>query len=34
MLSHSLYRDRSEAACHAFSGDSGTSTETDSLAIF
>src|ERR1700750_2787997 len=33
MDSHSEYRDRSEAHPHAFSGGSGTSTETESLAI-
>src|SRR5882672_5448608 len=33
MLNHSLYRERSDAASHAFSGGSGTSTETESFAI-
>lgn len=33
MDSHSLYRDRSEAHSHAFSGARGTSTETESLAM-
>src|SRR5690349_3419382 len=33
MVSHSLYRDRSEAASQAFSGGSGTSTETESFAM-
>ncbi len=34
MVSHSLKRDRSEAASQACSGGSGTSTETESLAIY
>ena len=33
MLSHSLYRDRSDAAAQARSGGSGTSTDTDSFAM-
>ena len=33
IVSHSLYLDRSDAHSHARSGDSGTSTETDSFAI-
>ena len=33
MVSHSLKRDRSDAHSQAFSGGSGTSTETDSFAI-
>src|SRR5438445_5467249 len=33
MVSHSLYRDRSDAHAHAVSGGSGTSTERESLAI-
>src|SRR5258708_17182849 len=33
MLNHSLYRERSDAASHAFSGGSGTSTEIESFAI-
>ena len=31
MLNHSLYRERSDAACQATSGGSGTSTDTDSF---
>src|SRR6478609_3514710 len=34
MVSHSLNRDRSDAHSQAFSGGSGTSTETDSFAIY